>query len=74
MTTERPHAIDCGYKRVEKLSCCADAIRFDERNRLASLFEAEAKMVPLGEEDRGKGSSIYNWLMYAARKIRGASS
>lgn len=70
IVTERPHSIDCGYKRVEKPDCCAEAIRFDERDRLASWFEAEAAATPLGAEDNGKGKSIYNWLMFAARRIR----
>jgi hypothetical protein len=42
----------------------------DERQRLAQLFEDEAKAVPEGAEDPQKGQSVYNWIMWACRKIR----
>lgn len=44
-----------------------------ERDRLAQMFMDEANATREGAECRSKGSSIYNWLTYAARKIKESS-
>lgn len=54
---------------------CEDCIKYmvaAERERLARVFDEEAEVLPLGVEDPQKGQSIYNWLKYAAMKIREA--
>lgn len=54
--------------------CCIDAviefIRKEERERIARVFDAEAEHCPLGAEDPQKGQAIFNWLRYAADKVR----
>lgn len=68
-------ACDHGDSKLEVLcgGCAKDAFidtALRERERLAKMFEDEAKAAPLGQEDPQKGSSVFNWLMHAARKIR----
>lgn len=68
-------ACDHGDSMLEVLcaGCARDCFietALRERERLAKLFEDEAKAAPLGQEDIVKGRSVYNWLMHAARKIR----
>ena len=68
-------ACDHGDTMLEVLcaGCAKDCFietALRERERLAKMFEDEAKAAPLGEVDLQKGSSVYNWLIHAARKIR----
>jgi len=54
---------------IQLASVAQDAAR-NERERIAKIFETEAALIPPGDECRHRGASIYNWMKWAASKIR----
>jgi hypothetical protein len=64
------HRGDCSVCVREVLVEVAEKAAKDERERIWKLFHDEAQETALGAEDVARGASVFNWAMWAARKIR----
>jgi hypothetical protein len=55
---------------IEKLRAALQSARRDALEKLERHFKEAAAGTPLGHENRQRGASTYNWLIYCASIIR----
>jgi hypothetical protein len=55
---------------IEKLRAALQTARRDALEKLERHFKEAAAGTPLGHENRQRGASTYNWLIYCASIIR----
>ena len=55
---------------IEKLRAEVQTARRDALEKLERHFKEAAAGTPLGHENRQRGASTYNWLIYCASIIR----